>query len=43
MHACEEGHVERVALLLTKGAKVGFVSGQSKVKPTGKQVKIVWS
>jgi ankyrin repeat protein/GTPase SAR1 family protein len=42
MHACEEGHEDRVKLLLDKGAKVDFIAGQLKPKPNGKS-KIIGS
>ena len=38
MHACAEGHMERVKLLLDKGAKVGLIAGESK-SINGKSVR----
>ena len=39
MHACEEGHIERVKLLLDKGANVGLIAGESKTKLNDKSVR----
>ena len=39
MHACEEGHIEAVKVLLDNGAKVGLIAGQPKSKSKKKSVR----